>query len=92
MQAARRVYEKALASLAPRTSTALSSPSVHALALSFAQMEAAQAKRDAAARALHVLTWMAATSPFRPYEALLAGTSIQAGRRAPTRTVLMDLA
>ena len=92
LQAARRVYENALASLAPSASTALSSPSVHALALSLAQMEAAQPKRDAGARALHVLTWMAATSPFRPYEALLAGTSVQAGRWGPIRAVLVDLA
>ena len=56
VQAARRVYETALASLAARPA----SVGRHAalLALPFADMEAGGSAADAAVRALHVLTWL----------------------------------
>ena len=58
VQAARRVYESALGSLAPSSQSGLKQPAVAALALAAAEMEARQAKAEAPARALHMLAWL----------------------------------
>ena len=68
------MYEGALAGLTPSTTPALSHAPVLSLALGFAQMEAAQPKRDAAARAVHVLTWLASVAPFQAFQ---PGTVVQ---------------
>ena len=65
-QAARKVYDTALASLAGRPA----SVGRHAalLALPFADMEAAGSGKDAAARALHVLTWLGAGGSYATFQ------------------------
>ena len=67
MQAARRVYDAALASLAslPRAAEQHGA----SLALAYAEMELSGDAADAAARALHVLGWFATGRPYIPYKA-----------------------
>ena len=64
-QAARKVYDTALSSLASRPA----SVGRHAalLALPFARMEASSSAKDANARALHILAWLGAGGSYDAY-------------------------
>ena len=66
-QAARKVYETALASLAARPASAGRHAAL--LALPFADLEAAGDGSDAALRALHVLTWLGLGGPYAAFRA-----------------------
>ena len=67
MQAARKVYDAALASLAGLPGA--SEQHGASLALACAEMELSRDGPDAAARALHVLGWFATGRPYIAYRA-----------------------
>lgn len=73
LQAARRVYETALASLAARPAAVGHHAAL--LALPFADMEASSGSKDATARALHVLAWLGAGGAFTSKAGAGAGTA-----------------
>lgn len=81
VQAARKVYDTALASLANRPA----SVGKHAalLALPFAEMEAAGGAKDAGARALHILTWLGAGGPYQTYTKVDTGSGAFHDRCSP---------
>lgn len=67
LQAARKVFDTALATLAamPQAAAQYRAP----LALQYAEAELQKSGADTAARALHVLSWLATGGPFVPYVA-----------------------
>ena len=67
LQAARKVYDAALASLASLPSAAEQHGA--GLALAYAEVELARDAPDAAARAVHVLGWFATGRPYIAYRA-----------------------
>ena len=85
MQAARKVYETALASLAARPASVGRSAAL--LALPFADMEAAGRGKDAVARALHVLLWLGIGGDYAPFHAR-ATTGIGSDQYAPASLAL----
>lgn len=67
VQAARKVYDAALASLGSLPGA--SEQHGASLALAYAEMELSRDAPDAAARALHVLGWFATALPYIAYRA-----------------------